>query len=69
MKFYSPQENKATPKAGDTRTVKRFAWYKRIGDTIVVLEYYNDIQVYYHRLARGFSWRTKSLEVIPDKQN
>jgi len=69
MKFNIPLEKKPEPKDGETRNVKRFAWYKRIGDTVIVLGYYNEVQKWL--LPRVTSlyprWVVTRRELLNDK--
>ncbi len=69
MNFYSPLEKQEPPKDGDTRKVKRFSIYKRIGDYIVVLGWYNEVWTYRSMNPVAPWGRLPYYEVIPSERN
>ena len=67
MKFNRPVKKKPQPKDGDTKKVKRFAWYPvRIGDTVVWMECYNEKFKYIDpEITFQFPrWYSKGFELI-----
>ena len=62
-----PKEKSSTPQVGDTKKVKRFAFYKQVNDTLVILGYYYQIWTYHSMAVRP--WQITGLEVIPHEQN
>ena len=69
MKFYSPIKQKPQPKDGDTKKVKRYAWYPvRIDDNVIWMEYYNELFVFSSpeiKMPFCFDrWYSKGFELI-----
>ena len=71
MKFYRPIKHKPVPNDGDTKKVKRFAWYpKRIGDTVIFLEHYNEAFRYItHEMPlKPDQWYSRGFELIHNEK-